>query len=568
VRRIILVLVFASPLLAGEEVPFLMESDFGEESRWALPYLERCHAELVRMMDRRDVAPPRGIRVALVRDPNLGGIAGAAGPGGLRFTSNVWPEERIRRWILAHELTNLFAARYADGGGYPSDWWSDGRSPFPEYVACLLMKKLGYAEDAEWRRGVHAGKPDHELFWRLHESHGFEIFARFFALLREDGVHLGRIGEPWPGADEVRTAYAIAYLSRSAGTNLAPLFREHAIGREPPDWRQRLPRFPFAPYVVTEEEVEAILAVREHLFSGRRRGKGLEILRELFRRGRTWVPSEDPPAASPVEFTVSTEFGEESAWTRSFLEAAAGVLNEALEIPPGALPGTIPVSLRKDPDLGGVAVGATRTSLDFASNCWPKERFRLWFLTQELAKLVSARLGGNLPEDWWGHGGRPFAAYTSSLVLRRMGHVAEADWVRAMHRARPDHELLWQFHERHGAGWAPRLFRMLREDGIDFGRLGGEGPESRRIRSLYLVAYLTLAVGENLAEACSAAGVGGKPADWDRRNPGVPFRDYRVTPEEVERLTGLRERLFGKGREDSPSLRAERERYRRGEVVR
>lgn len=272
-------ILFACLLLAGwasaahsgggdsPTTTFDVQSAFGEESAWTQGYLERAARHLVRWMDAPGVAPPEHIRVELKRDPRLGGIAGAAGPTALSFTSNVWPEERFRRWILAHELANLMACHYAGSGGFPSDWWSDGRSPFPEYASVLVMAHLGYVEDAAWRKSVHRGKGDHALFWQLHRKHGFDLFARFFALVRSDGVDLGRIGKTWPHADEVRSAYTIAYLSLAAGQNLADVVRAAGIGNEPSDWQAIHPDKPFTPYVVTPAEVQGILDARERLFA-------------------------------------------------------------------------------------------------------------------------------------------------------------------------------------------------------------------------------------------------------------------------------------------------------------
>ena len=128
------------------------------------------------------------------------------------------------------------------------------------------MAHLGYVEDAAWRKSMSRGKADHALYWTLHREHGFELFARFFALLRSDGVDLGRIGKTWPNADEARSAYAIAYLSLAAGQNLADVVRAAGVGDAPADWSAIHPDKPFRPYVVTATEVQGILDTRERLF--------------------------------------------------------------------------------------------------------------------------------------------------------------------------------------------------------------------------------------------------------------------------------------------------------------
>jgi hypothetical protein len=168
---------------------------------------------------------------------------------------------------------------------YPSDWWSDGRSPFPEYVSCLLMKNTGYAEEAQWRKGVQAGKKDHVLFWKLDEEYGFKLFARFFALVRADGIELGRIGAPWPRPDKLRSAYTIAYLSLAAGRNLAGMIGEYGVGTKPADWEQRHSQIKFEAYRVLPKEVDEILAAREKAFGRSANRQKAPLLKRHYRTG-------------------------------------------------------------------------------------------------------------------------------------------------------------------------------------------------------------------------------------------------------------------------------------------
>jgi hypothetical protein len=583
VIQFMIVLVLAAlPAGKGDE-RFLVESEFGKEAAWTEPFLNDAWKVLVRLMDNRKIEPPSGIHVSLKKDPDMGGIGGWATPESIGFTSNAWPKDKHRIWILAHELTNLFAAHYGGAGGYPADWWANGRSPFPEYVSCLVMEELGYREAAEHRKAGMQSKPDHMLYWKLHAKHGFELFARFFKLVNADGLDMGLVGKPWPHPDEARSAYTMAYLSMAAGENIAGLCREHGIGAEPDDWKRIHPSIPFEPYSVTAEEVEGVMAVRAHLFDRRSRGPGVEILRDLFRKGRTYQPSAEPedgstagadedmptgadalPASDSIAFDVRSEFGAESAWTEDFLVRTAAALVEVLEMDTSSLPARVPVHLRKVADLGGISGGATSSAIDLISDSWPEEPFRRWILSQELARLIGSHLGGKLPEYWWGHGNKPFAAYASVLALEKMGFAGEADWVRDMHRDKPDHEFFWSLHERAGSGWTSRFFRLLREDGIEFEILGRGADHPQRTRSLYLIVYLSLACGENLATLCSEHGIGTKPAGWDEWNPDLPFEPYRITAAEVDALMERRQELFG-AEKDTPALLSQRKRFRRGE---
>lgn len=112
---------------ASPRTEFVVQSELGDESAWTKPYLEGAARVLTTLMNNPEVAPPEKVVVSLKNDPKSKGIRGKASATSLSYTSNVWPKEGTRLWILAHELANLSAAHYAGGGGFPSDWWSNGR---------------------------------------------------------------------------------------------------------------------------------------------------------------------------------------------------------------------------------------------------------------------------------------------------------------------------------------------------------------------------------------------------------------------------------------------------------
>lgn len=212
------------------------------------------------MLAPPNIQYPKQINVRIKKDPKIKGISGFASNTNnlIGFASHVWPNEKHRRWIIIHELVNLLSSYYGYGG-FPSDWWSNGRSPFPEYVSCLIMQKLGAPEDATWRRNVHKHKKDHQLYWKLHERYGVKLFQDFFTLLRRDKIDLRSIGKPWPHPDKTRSLYAIAYLSLAAKTNLTDLFKRYDIGKRPADWHKRHPEIPFKAYQITKKEVEKMI---------------------------------------------------------------------------------------------------------------------------------------------------------------------------------------------------------------------------------------------------------------------------------------------------------------------
>ena len=118
------------------------------------------------------------------------------------------------------------------------------------------MELLGYTEESHWRRSVHAGEPDHELFWSLHDKYGFGIFERFFKLIKADKIDLCSIGNPWPSPDPTRSLYTAAYLSIAASENITSLLTQHNVGKKPVDWNDRHPNIEFIEYSIDSQEVE------------------------------------------------------------------------------------------------------------------------------------------------------------------------------------------------------------------------------------------------------------------------------------------------------------------------
>lgn len=253
-------LLITITLSAAEPPEFRLYGDFPAEHIWSKKLLERAHERFAHHFSHALVDQPKRISVSIRRDPKSRGVSGSAeyGRNALYFESNLWQNDRFRRWILIHELANLLAARYGSQG-YPSDWWSNGRSPFPVYAAWLILSDLGYAQDAHWLKQRYAHEKDHALFWHLHEHYGPKLFKAFFRLLRLDGVSLDRIGKAWPHPDPQRAQRTACYLSRAAGENLAAILSQYGIGKRPHDWLLRHKRIPFIAYTIDAPKIDACL---------------------------------------------------------------------------------------------------------------------------------------------------------------------------------------------------------------------------------------------------------------------------------------------------------------------
>jgi hypothetical protein len=249
-----------------EFVPYIA---FQDDQSWTLAFLFDASEVLQELF----VVPPErlppaiDVKIDITASPVLSGSASYQKPPNhsrLTFRSNLWPKEKHRLWILTHELTNIYLA--AGGSNCsPSDWWSNGRSPFPEFVSSIVLEKLGYKSEAEWRKSVNHGKNDYALFWKLYNEYGFKIYREYLSLVRKYDVNFCVLGDPWPSPSKERSLYSGALLSIAANTNLAPVLSNYGVGNEPDDWKQRHPEIEFREYKITSSDIEKTI---ERLTSG------------------------------------------------------------------------------------------------------------------------------------------------------------------------------------------------------------------------------------------------------------------------------------------------------------
>jgi hypothetical protein len=158
--------------------------------------------------------------------------------------------------------------------------------------------------------------------------------------------------------------------------------------------------------------------------------------------------------------------------------------------------------------------------------------------------------------------------------MREGGYVEDAEWRRDVNRHHPDHALYWDLDEQYGFALFSRFFKLLRADGVRIGDLGeAPWPAPDRQRSLYTIAYLSIAAERNLAAIFRAAGAGREPEDWMKIHPEIPFLEYDIRDEEIAAMMAERERLFGPATEARRTERAlrkrdelesQRERFRKG----
>jgi hypothetical protein len=154
--------------------------------------------------------------------------------------------------LTLHETLNAFTGKIG-GGGWPTDWWADHRSPFPNAMDEQVMRYIGNAQnnrtlkDAAEAQHVRFALPDQKsydrqvvMFDKLFDQFGgFDGLSRFFRLVEEDGIRWPVVGHDatFSGDDnhsEQLSEYVIAYLSLGFETkkDLTPVFVEYGVGTD------------------------------------------------------------------------------------------------------------------------------------------------------------------------------------------------------------------------------------------------------------------------------------------------------------------------------------------------
>jgi hypothetical protein len=146
-----------------------------------------------------------------------------------------WP------WVvIPHETANMFTGE-GISGGWPTDWWADGRSPFPAMVGVQVEKayNLQYwsAHDAADNQD-----PAYRMFRdELFGKYGWELFQNMFLLMRADAVNLANVNSEyqspnWYSLHYLKSHTVAYYMSRAAGVDLSATLNQGSVGTPPPGW--------------------------------------------------------------------------------------------------------------------------------------------------------------------------------------------------------------------------------------------------------------------------------------------------------------------------------------------
>jgi hypothetical protein len=175
-------------------------------------------------------------------------------------------------YLLAmHEAINDWTGLASSG--WPTDWWADHQSAFPNLMDFHIMNSVGVANNdmnlitaaAAQKKRFYPGGDSSDakvvaldnVYGAMPNGDGFAGFSHMFALQTGDGVKWDSLGVPNP--DVKRSEYVTAYMSLATGKTVLPLLQGPGangggkICNNTPDGTQG-----DAPYTCNEAHVDAI----------------------------------------------------------------------------------------------------------------------------------------------------------------------------------------------------------------------------------------------------------------------------------------------------------------------
>jgi hypothetical protein len=130
--------------------------------------------------------------------------------------------------LSLHEAINVWAGTASSG--WPTDWWADHRSPFPNSMDYHIMKTIGDTQSntnlqtaagiQHYRFGV-PGQSGYDsevaMFDFFYDNYsGYTPFKSTFAIMSKDGMKWDKLLTT--NGSQLRTEYVIAYLQLGLGT--------------------------------------------------------------------------------------------------------------------------------------------------------------------------------------------------------------------------------------------------------------------------------------------------------------------------------------------------------------
>jgi hypothetical protein len=149
------------------------------------------------------------------------------------FTGNAYGATSFWGYLLSmHEAINDWTGMAS--GGWPTDWWADHQSAFPNLMDFHIMNTVGVANNdqnlikaaAAQKKRFYPGGDSSDpkvvaldnVFQLMPGGDGYAGFSHMFAMVTADGMKWDGLGVPNP--DVKRSEYVAAYMSLAAGQSV------------------------------------------------------------------------------------------------------------------------------------------------------------------------------------------------------------------------------------------------------------------------------------------------------------------------------------------------------------
>jgi hypothetical protein len=267
-------------------------SQYGPFPTAFFPYGDSVIDELAALFN----VPPAGVYTFEASLANGGAHTGSECCGnGVTVTGDAFYNDgygAVGFWgylLSLHETINDWTGQVS--GGWPTDFWADHVSAFPNSMDWHIMATLGMknmdanlvkasaAQKARFYPGGDSVDPRVGMFDQIFDlpNYGFAGFSRVFGYVEGDGLSWDNLGVANP--DVKRTEYVTAYLSLGAGSPVTSILQAAHVGDGTPDGAGD------NGYTVTEANIDAVATAHCSIAAAAAQGADESADRDALRAG-------------------------------------------------------------------------------------------------------------------------------------------------------------------------------------------------------------------------------------------------------------------------------------------
>lgn len=187
------------------------------------------------------------------------------------FTGTAYQATSFWGYLLSlHEAINDWTGMSSPG--WPTDWWADHQSAFPNLMDFRIMNTIGVAnsdqnlttaataQKARFYPGGDSADPKvvalDNVYNAMPGGDGYAGFSKMFALQKGDGLNWDNLGVPNP--DVKRSEYVAAYMSLAARQAVLPILQGPGVNGGGDICNDVQDSSGDAPYTCSEADIDAI----------------------------------------------------------------------------------------------------------------------------------------------------------------------------------------------------------------------------------------------------------------------------------------------------------------------